>query len=73
VLRQAVQGISDLITIPGEVNVDFADVRTIMTGMGAALIGTGIAKGEHRAWKQPSAPSPRPSWKRPPSREPAAC
>lgn len=49
VLRQAVQGISDLITIPGEVNVDFADVRTIMTGMGMALMGTGIAKGEHRA------------------------
>ncbi len=49
VLRQAVQGISDLITIPGEVNVDFADVRTIMTGMGMALMGTGIARGEHRA------------------------
>jgi cell division protein FtsZ len=49
VLRQAVQGISDLITTPGEVNVDFADVRTIMTGMGMALMGTGIAKGEHRA------------------------
>ncbi|HKH45059.1 MAG TPA: cell division protein FtsZ [Thermoanaerobaculia bacterium] len=49
VLRQAVQGISDLITTPGEINVDFADVRTIMTGMGMALMGTGIAKGEHRA------------------------
>ncbi len=49
VLRQAVQGISDLITIPGEVNVDFADVRTVMTGMGMALMGTGIAKGENRA------------------------
>ncbi len=49
VLRQAVQGISDLITIPGEINVDFADVRTIMTGMGMALMGTGIAKGDHRA------------------------
>ena len=49
VLRQAVQGISDLITVPGEVNVDFADVRTIMTGMGMALMGTGIAKGETRA------------------------
>ncbi|MCB1054051.1 MAG: cell division protein FtsZ [Acidobacteria bacterium] len=49
VLRQAVQGISDLITIPGEINVDFADVRTIMTGMGMALMGTGIAKGENRA------------------------
>ena len=49
VLRQAVQGISDLITIPGEVNVDFADVRAIMAGMGMALMGTGIAKGENRA------------------------
>jgi cell division protein FtsZ len=49
VLRQAVQGISDLITVPGEINVDFADVRTIMTGMGMALMGTGVAKGEHRA------------------------
>jgi cell division protein FtsZ len=49
VLRQAVQGISDLITVPGEVNVDFADVRSIMTGMGMALMGTGVAKGEGRA------------------------
>jgi cell division protein FtsZ len=49
VLRQAVQGISDLITVPGEVNVDFADVKTIMTGMGMALMGTGMAKGESRA------------------------
>ncbi len=49
VLRQAVQGISDLITIPGEVNVDFADLRTIMKGMGMALMGTGLAKGENRA------------------------
>ncbi len=49
VLRQAVQGISDLITVPGEINVDFADVRTIMSGMGMALMGTGLAKGEHRA------------------------
>ena len=43
------QGISDLITIPGEVNVDFADVRSIMTGMGMALMGTGVARGENRA------------------------
>ena len=49
VLRQAVQGISDLITVPGEVNVDFADVRAIMSGMGMALMGTGVAKGENRA------------------------
>jgi cell division protein FtsZ len=49
VLRQAVQGISDLITIPGEINLDFADVRTIMSGMGMALMGTGIAQGPNRA------------------------
>jgi cell division protein FtsZ len=49
VLRQAVQGISDLITIPGEINLDFADVRTIMTGMGMALMGTGFASGPNRA------------------------
>lgn len=49
VLGQAVQGISDLITMPGEVNVDFADVKSIMTGMGMALMGTGIAKGENRS------------------------
>ena len=49
VLRQAVQGISDLITIPGEINLDFADVKTIMGGMGMALMGTGIATGENRA------------------------
>jgi cell division protein FtsZ len=49
VLRQGVQGISDLITIPGEINLDFADVKTIMEGMGMALMGTGIGKGDHRA------------------------
>lgn len=49
VLRQAVQGISDLITVPGEVNCDFADVRAIMSGMGMALMGTGLARGENRA------------------------
>ncbi|HSR66621.1 MAG TPA: cell division protein FtsZ [Acidobacteriota bacterium] len=49
VLRQAVQGISDLITVPGVINLDFADVKTIMTGMGMALMGTGIASGEDRA------------------------
>ena len=49
VLRQAVQGISDLITVPGVINLDFADVKTIMTGMGMALMGTGIAEGDGRA------------------------
>ena len=49
VLCQAVQGISDIITRPGIVNVDFADVRTIMSGKGMALMGTGVAEGENRA------------------------
>jgi cell division protein FtsZ len=49
VLRQAVQGISDLITVPGFINLDFADVRTIMQGMGMALMGTGYARGDNRA------------------------
>jgi cell division protein FtsZ len=49
VLFQAVRGISDLITLDGIVNVDFADVRTVMAGMGRALMGTGCAKGEGRA------------------------
>jgi len=49
VLRQAVQGISDLITIPGLINLDFADVQTIMSEMGMALLVTGVARGENRA------------------------
>lgn len=49
VLRQAVQGISDLITVPGVINLDFADVKTIMSNMGLALMGTGVAEGEERA------------------------
>jgi len=49
VLYQAVRGISDLITLDGIVNVDFADVRTVMSAMGRALMGTGMAKGEGRA------------------------
>jgi len=49
VLRQAVQGIADIITIPGLINRDFADVRTVMNGMGHAIMGIGVASGEHRA------------------------
>jgi cell division protein FtsZ len=49
ILRQAVQGISDLITVPGEINLDFADVKTIMSHMGLAMMGTGIAEGDDRA------------------------
>ncbi|MBI3596890.1 MAG: cell division protein FtsZ [Nitrospirae bacterium] len=49
VLRQAVQGIADLVTTPGLVNVDFADVRTVMAHMGRAVMGMGFARGDHRA------------------------
>jgi cell division protein FtsZ len=49
VLRQGVQGISDIITIPGIINVDFADVKSIMTNAGSALMGIGVATGENRA------------------------
>ena len=49
ILRQAVQGISDLIIVPGLINLDFADVKTVMHGMGMALMGTGTAAGENRA------------------------
>ncbi len=49
ILRQAVQGISDIITIPGIINRDFADVRTIMQGQGYAVMGTAVASGANRA------------------------
>jgi cell division protein FtsZ len=49
ILRQAVQGVSDLITRPGLINLDFADVKSIMKGMGMAFMGTGMASGEDRA------------------------
>jgi cell division protein FtsZ len=49
VLRQAIQGISDLILVPGMINLDFADVKTIMHGMGLAMMGTGMAEGADRA------------------------
>ena len=49
VLRQGVQGITELITVPGLVNLDFADVRTIMRDAGFALMGIGAARGENRA------------------------
>jgi cell division protein FtsZ len=49
VLRQGVQGISDLVTLPGLINLDFADVRTIMSEAGNALLGIGMGVGEHRA------------------------
>ncbi len=49
ILRQGVQGISDLITHPGEVNIDFADVKTTMEGKGDAILGVGVGSGENRA------------------------
>ncbi len=49
VLRQGVQGICDLITMPGLINLDFADVRTVMSGAGSALMGIGFATGDNRA------------------------
>ncbi len=49
VLRQGVQGITDLITVPGLINLDFADVRTIMKDAGSALMGIGVSSGENRA------------------------
>ena len=49
VLRQAIQGISDLILVPGLINLDFADVKTIMAGMGFAIMGTGLSEGDGRA------------------------
>ena len=48
VLRQGVQGISDLVTLPGVINLDFADVRTIMADAGNALLGIGMGTGENR-------------------------
>jgi cell division protein FtsZ len=49
VLRQGVQGISDIITVPGLINVDFADVKAIMSDAGTALMGIGVGTGDHRA------------------------
>ena len=51
VLHNAVSGISEIINSPGLVNVDFADVKTVMGEMGMAMIGSGVAEGEHRAYK----------------------
>ena len=59
VLRQGVQGICDLITMPGLINLDFADVRTIMRDAGSALMGIGFATGENRAREAASARSAR--------------
>src|ERR1700755_603946 len=54
ILRQAVQGISDIITVPGIINRDFADVKAIMSGQGYAVMGTAVATGSHRAVDAPN-------------------
>ncbi len=59
ILRQGVQGITDLITIPGLINLDFADVRTIMRDAGSALMGVGTASGEAGPSTPPRRRSPR--------------
>lgn len=58
VLRQGVQGISDLITAPGYVNLDFADVKTVMENQGTALMGIGVASGEDRVVEATKKQSP---------------
>ena len=73
ILRQGVQGISDIIQIPGVVNVDFADVKAIMQGMGMALMGTGTARGENRAVEAAKRRSLHRCWRKLRSRGRAAC
>ena len=73
ILLHATQGISDLIRVAGEVNVDFADVRTIMACGGGALMGSGFGKGNTGPRRPPARPFPRPFWVTCPSRAPTAC
>ena len=73
VLRQGVQGISELITVPGLINLDFADVRTIMSEGGAALMAVGTAKGEDAPASPPSRPSPASCWTSPSTAPAASC
>ena len=72
VLRQGIQGISELITVPGLINLDFADVKAIMSEGGAALMAVGKASGEDRAGLPPNRPSPANCWTSP-LMAPAAC
>ena len=72
ILRQAVQGISDIITIPGIINRDFADVKAIMAGMGYAVMGTATARGEAVRSKRRRRRLLLRCWKRARSMEPAA-
>lgn len=64
VLRQGIQGISDLITVPGIINLDFADVRTIMSDQGEALMGIGIGTGDNRASDAATMAINSPLWER---------
>ena len=73
VLRQGVQGISDLITVPGLINLDFADVRTVMKDAGSALMGIGRASGEGRAAGRSQARRSPARCSRSTSRAPRAC
>ena len=63
VLRQGIQGISDLIAVPALINLDFADVKTVMESGGLAHMGIGVGKGENAWWKPPRTPFPAPCWK----------
>jgi cell division protein FtsZ len=58
VLQQGVRGITDLMVMPGLINLDFADVRSVMGEMGKAMMGTGEAEGDGRALKPPRRRSP---------------
>ena len=73
VLRQGVQGITDLITIPGLINLDFADVRTIMANAGSALMGIGTANGESRASEAAKQAISSRCWRSPSRAPPASC
>jgi len=72
VLRQGVQGISDIITIPGQINVDFADVRAVMSNAGPALMASVTASASSAPCRPPKAPRAAPCWSRQ-SMAPKAC
>ena len=73
VLRQAIQGIADVITTTGLVNVDFADVRTIMAHTGRAVMGMGIGRGANRAQEAANRRFAVRCWKRAVSKARAGC
>ena len=73
VLRQGIQGISDLITVPGLINLDFADVKAIMSNAGSALLAIGYGSGDNRAATPPRPPSPAPCWTSPSTAPGASC